>query len=269
MNSPYTDRFATVNGLRLHYQEWGRRGAPGVVLVHGWSTSAPIWHEVAEALSSDYHVVAPDNRGNGESQVPVEGFRISDYASDLVGLIDAAGLEQSRRGRQLVGRQHRHVRSRRIPGAGVEGGAGGPGLLEDGRRLCHGRPRGLVEGSSGLRRPCARRPWRRARRQKRRSGRCTSTTTSRPKLLLRIAVENRDWALACEDYLARAAAPTLLLVADPDAGGYISETELRHLSSVASPLVETRLWKGVGHLMHGEAPDRFVREVRAFLEGGD
>ena len=90
-----------------------------------------------------------------------------------------------------------------------------------------------------------------------------------PEVLRRIAVENRDWALACEDYLARAAAPTLLLAADPDAGGYISETELRHLSSVASPLVETRLWKGVGHLMHGEAPARFVREVRAFVGGGE
>ena len=104
MTSPYTDRSVTVNGLRLHYQEWGRRGAPDVVLVHGWSTSAPIWHEVAEALSSGYHVIAPDNRGNGESQLPVEGFRISDYASDLVGLIEAADLVRPGRGGQFVGR---------------------------------------------------------------------------------------------------------------------------------------------------------------------
>ena len=92
MTSPYTDRYVTVNGLRLHYQEWGKPGSPDVLLVHGWSTSAPVWHEIAEALSLDYHVIVPDNRGNGESEVPTGGFRISDYAADLVGLIDALSL---------------------------------------------------------------------------------------------------------------------------------------------------------------------------------
>ena len=267
MTSPYTDRSATVNGLRLHYQEWGRRGAPDVLLVHGWSTSAPIWHEVAEALSPDYHVIAPDNRGNGESQLPVEGFRISDYASDLVGLIEAAGLVRPA-----------------VVGSSWGGDIGTYVAVEYPEhvskvvladpvywKMVDAFATVVPTVSSRLERT------EEAVRAEALASGATQEAADRevyinyhfsPEVLRRIAVENRDWALACEDYLARAAAPTLLLVADPDAGGYISETELRHLSSVASPLVETRLWKGVGHLMHGEAPERFVREVRAFLEVG-
>ena len=267
MTTPYTDSFATVNGLRLHYQEWGRRGAPDVVLVHGWSTSAPIWHEVAEALSSDYHVIAPDNRGNGESQVPEEGFRISDYASDLVGLIDSAGLTRpSIVGSSWGGNIGTYVAAE-YPDRVSKVVLADPVYW----KMVDAFATVVPTVSSRVERP------EEAVRAEALASGATPEAAERevyinyhfsPELLLRIAVENRDWALECEDYLARAAAPTLLLVADPDAGGYISETELRHLTSVASPIVETRLWKGVGHLMHGEAPDRFVREVRAFLEGG-
>ena len=268
MTTPYTDRFATVNGLRLHYQEWGRRGAPGVVLVHGWSTSAPIWHEVAEALSQEYHVIVPDNRGNGESQAPVEGFRISDYASDLVGLIDAAGLARPAVvGSSWGGNIGTYVADE-YPESVSKVVLADPVYW----KMVDAFATVVPAVSSRLERP-----EEEVRVEALASG-ATPEEAERevyinyhfsPEVLRRIAVENRDWALACEGYLARAAVPALLLVADPDAGGYISETELRHLGAVASPLVETRLWKGVGHLMHGEAPERFVREVRAFLEGGD
>ena len=267
MTSPYTDRFATVNGLRLHYQEWGRLGAPGVALVHGWSTSAPIWHEVAEALSSDYHVIVPDNRGNGESQVPMEGFRIGDYASDLVGLIEAAGLTRPA-----------------VVGSSWGGNIGTYVAAEYPDRvskvvLADPVYWKMVDAFATVV-PAVSSKLDRTEEDVRTEALASGATLEAaerevyinyhfsPELLLRIAVENRDWALECEDYLARATAPALLLVADPDAGGYISETELRHLASVASPLVETRLWKGVGHLMHAEVPDRFVREVRAFLQRG-
>ena len=87
-----------------------------------------------------------------------------------------------------------------------------------------------------------------------------------PDTLRRIASENRDWSVACEGYLAWAKVPTLVLVADPEAGGYITGPELQHLREIASSRVEFRQWKGVGHLMHGEAPERFVTEVREFLD---
>ena len=84
--------------------------------------------------------------------------------------------------------------------------------------------------------------------------------------LNRVITENRDWALACEQHLKSVAVPTLILVADAAAGGYISRQELDHHREIASPSVEFRLWADVGHMMHATDPDRFVRELREFFD---
>ncbi len=267
MTAPYADRFVTLNGLRLHYQEWGRRGSPAVLLVHGWSTSAPVWHEIAEALSPRCHVIVPDNRGNGESETPAAGFRIRDYAEDLIGLMEAADLVRP----AMIG-------SSWGANIGTYAAAEHPGRFS---KVVLADPvywkmidafASIVPGiTSRLERPEAD-----VRAEALAAGAAPEKAERQvyvnyrfsPDVLRRVASENRDWALACEDYLGRVAVPTLLLVADPAAGGYISKPELRHLRAVASSMVETRLWKGVGHLMHAEAPDRFVTEVRAFLETG-
>jgi pimeloyl-ACP methyl ester carboxylesterase len=262
--SPYTDRFVTTNGLRLHYQDWGDPHAPDVLFIHGWSTSAPIWHEIAEGLSRDYHVIVPDNRGNGESEVPSEGYRISDYADDLVGLIEAIGMTRP----TLVGSswggnigtymaaEHPELISRAVLADPVYW------KMIDAFATVVPKVTGRLD-----------RPEGEVRAEVLAAG-ATSERAERevyinyhfsPEMLRRISIENRDWALQCEGFLARASVPTLLLVADPGAGGYISEVERRHLTSVSSLDVEVRLWEGVGHLMHGEAPDRFVKELRDFL----
>lgn len=62
------DRFATVNGLRLHYLDWGSRGKPALVLLHGGSAYAQWWDFFAPAFADDFHVIAPDWRGHGDSQ---------------------------------------------------------------------------------------------------------------------------------------------------------------------------------------------------------
>ena len=265
MTSPYTDGFVTVNGLRLHYQEWGAPGSPDVLLVHGWSTSAPVWREIAVALSPDYHLIVPDNRGNGESQVPTTGFRISDYADDLVGLIDAVGLVRpalvgsswgGNIGTYMAAEHPNHI-SKAVLADPVYW------------RMVDAFVTIIPRAISRLERPEAD-----VTAEALASG-ATAEKAQRevyisyhfsPDTLRRIASENRDWAVACEGYLARASVPTLVLVADPEAGGYISGPELQHMTAIASSDVELRPWKGVGHLMHGEAPDRFVTEVREFLD---
>src|SRR5579871_4046360 len=42
-----TDRYAVVNGLRLHYLEWGEPTAPPIVMLHGLRSAAPTWAAVA------------------------------------------------------------------------------------------------------------------------------------------------------------------------------------------------------------------------------
>jgi pimeloyl-ACP methyl ester carboxylesterase len=58
----------SVDGLRFRYLEWGDASAEPIVLVHGFSSTAGGWVRVGEALASEYHVVAPDLRGHGQSK---------------------------------------------------------------------------------------------------------------------------------------------------------------------------------------------------------
>ncbi len=62
------DRDITINGLRLHYREWGDTSAPPLVLLHGFTGHAASWDTFAEAMSSRFHVFALDQRGHGDSE---------------------------------------------------------------------------------------------------------------------------------------------------------------------------------------------------------
>ena len=88
------DRYASANGIRLRYLDWPG-GAPPMVLLHGLSANANSFAGVAAAgLSPRFRVVAPDLRGRGRSDAPPQGYRMADHAADVLGLLDALGLEQ-------------------------------------------------------------------------------------------------------------------------------------------------------------------------------
>ena len=56
-----------VNGLRVHYLDWGNPGAPPVVCVHGYTSSAQAFNALARRFHDRYHFVAMDVRGHGAS----------------------------------------------------------------------------------------------------------------------------------------------------------------------------------------------------------
>jgi pimeloyl-ACP methyl ester carboxylesterase len=56
-----------VEDCPIHYMEWGERGRPGLMLVHGGAAHAHWWSFLAPQLADQYHVVAPDLSGHGES----------------------------------------------------------------------------------------------------------------------------------------------------------------------------------------------------------
>jgi pimeloyl-ACP methyl ester carboxylesterase len=80
--------------LRLHYVDWGNAGAPTVVLVHGGRDHARSWDWVARELRRDFHVIAPDLRGHGDSGWALGGhYTLPEFTLDLAQLIDLLGLE--------------------------------------------------------------------------------------------------------------------------------------------------------------------------------
>jgi pimeloyl-ACP methyl ester carboxylesterase len=86
-------RFVSANGLRMRYLEW-TGGSPPIVLLHGLSANANAFAAVGTALSPRFRVIAPDLRGRGATDKPATGYTMADHAADVVGLLDALGIER-------------------------------------------------------------------------------------------------------------------------------------------------------------------------------
>lgn len=81
------DRFVTVNGLRLHFLDWGSETKPPLILLHGIGRVAHTFDHLAPHFSKDYHVLAVDMRGHGDSGWSNEGaYLVEDYVKDIEGL---------------------------------------------------------------------------------------------------------------------------------------------------------------------------------------
>src|SRR3989442_2580078 len=79
--------------LRLHYVDWGNAGKPPLLLIHGGRDHARNWDWVAQALRDDYHILAPDLRGHGDSQWSIGGsYAMIDYTLDVAQLLSAVQI---------------------------------------------------------------------------------------------------------------------------------------------------------------------------------
>lgn len=69
---PSPVRYATekVDGLDIFYRESGDPTKPSLVLLHGFPTSSHMYREVLAQLGDDFHVIAPDYPGFGNSESP-------------------------------------------------------------------------------------------------------------------------------------------------------------------------------------------------------
>ena len=91
-NEP-VDRFIEVNGLKLHYLEWGQPDLPTIVMLHGISQQAHSWDFISLPLSVDYRVISVDQRGHGDSDWAPDGDYSTDaYVGDVDGFVAAMGL---------------------------------------------------------------------------------------------------------------------------------------------------------------------------------
>lgn len=91
-NSEPVQKYVTSQRLQISYWDWGNDGAPPLVLVHGGKDHARSWDRVAEALRNDYHVVALDLRGHGDSDwSPGGNYGLPDNALDVLRVIETVG----------------------------------------------------------------------------------------------------------------------------------------------------------------------------------
>jgi pimeloyl-ACP methyl ester carboxylesterase len=87
----------TVDGLKVFYREAGDPDRPTLVLLHGFPSSSHMFRNLINSLADEYHLVAPDHIGYGQSAMPqVDEF---DYSFDRLteitqGLLDKLGLQR-------------------------------------------------------------------------------------------------------------------------------------------------------------------------------
>jgi esterase len=93
-----TDGWLTANALRLHYLDWGTAGRPPVLFLHGRSLAAHTWDLVCLALRREYHCLALDLRGHGDSDWSSE----ADYGLDAHRADLEAAAEQLVTGRFIL-----------------------------------------------------------------------------------------------------------------------------------------------------------------------
>ena len=92
LHGPITNSFISQR-LRLNYVDWGNADAPPLLLIHGGRDHARSWDWVAEELRHDWHVIAPDLRGHGDSSWSPDGnYEMSAFVYDMAQLIHQLNL---------------------------------------------------------------------------------------------------------------------------------------------------------------------------------
>jgi pimeloyl-ACP methyl ester carboxylesterase len=90
----FTSEFINANGLRQHVLIGGN--GPPLLLVHGWPQFWYAWRLVMPRLAGHFSVIAPDQRGRGQTSKPPpgadgRGYDTATLAADLAALMDALG----------------------------------------------------------------------------------------------------------------------------------------------------------------------------------
>jgi esterase len=91
-----TSKFIDINGLKLHYIDYGSEGRPHLVLLHGLNGNAQAFDVVAPNLTASHHVIALDLRGHGDSQSgPPDGYTPPNYLGDIGAFLKALRIEKA------------------------------------------------------------------------------------------------------------------------------------------------------------------------------
>jgi pimeloyl-ACP methyl ester carboxylesterase len=91
----YTEHKVKVNGIRLHYVDWGNPHLPHLLLVHGMSGTAHYWDLVAPAFRESHHTVAVTLRGRLPSDYAPDGaYNTEDYMADIAALTRKLQMER-------------------------------------------------------------------------------------------------------------------------------------------------------------------------------
>ena len=95
MNRSYPkSNFVRVNGIRLHYLDWGGSG-PTLLFLTGMGCSAYIFNKFAPRFTDKFRVLAITRRGHGDSDYPETGYDADTLTEDIRQFMDALNIEKA------------------------------------------------------------------------------------------------------------------------------------------------------------------------------
>jgi gamma-D-glutamyl-L-lysine dipeptidyl-peptidase len=250
--------FVTINGAEIYYQTYGKKrpGHAPILLVHGSTqTGYSCWDKVAPLLAEEYYVIVPDCRGHGQSSNPNMSYSFKELAADVAELIRALGFERA----HIIGHsnggnivlvtllEHPDVIQTCIPQAGnawvspdlvvKEPPLFDPDFIERERPL-------WMEEMIALHAP--------------------THGTEYWRTLVKLTVDEiiREPNYTPAD-LAKVTRPTLVIQGETDR----VNAENRHGQFIARHIPAAELWipKGIGHSVHDDILDEWLKRVTDFL----
>ena len=90
--SPHKAGFVTVNGVRLHYLDWGGQGDT-LLFLHGLGDTPHIYDVLAPKFTNDFRVLGLTRRGHGESEMPETGYDTATLVEDVRQFLDALKIQ--------------------------------------------------------------------------------------------------------------------------------------------------------------------------------
>src|ERR1700758_3913511 len=84
-----------VNGLGFRYLDWGTKGLRPILFLHGGALTAHTWDLCCLALRDEFHCVALDQRGHGDTDwAPDADYSIATQREDVKGVVDELRLDR-------------------------------------------------------------------------------------------------------------------------------------------------------------------------------
>jgi pimeloyl-ACP methyl ester carboxylesterase len=252
-----------AGGLRLRYLEQGERAGHPVIMLHGLADSSYSFSRLLPHLARAHRVLVLDLRGHGESERPLEGYRPRDMAGDVLGFMDALGIERA----TLVGHSMGTFVARRVALAAPERVAGlvliasattaRNEVLLDVQRSLAPLPESVPEAFARE---------------------FQAGTVHQPipeEFMARVVEESgkaptRVWRAALGGLVAEerfaglgeASIPALLLWGERD--GMFTRAEQESLIALL-PVASLKVYRETGHAPHWERPREVARDIERFL----
>jgi pimeloyl-ACP methyl ester carboxylesterase/tetratricopeptide (TPR) repeat protein len=255
-------RVKLPSGIGVEYAEAGTPNGPAVIMLHGYSDSWFSFSRVIPLLPRDLRLIAVSQRGHGESGRPVTGYSMDDLAGDVIQLMDVLKIERatvighsmgSFVARRLVALAPARVSSLVLTGAGIF-------ARSDSVEVMKSTIASLTDPVdvqfirefqlSTIAKPV---PDAFLERVVRESQKLTADVWKQIYAGL-TGYKGEESAIAC---------PTLVVGGDKDA---VFSTDDQERLAKAIKGASVVIVPGIGHALHWEDPERFVSELKTFLE---